>query len=134
VIEARRKIGEDAVLCEEGVLVYKVDAAVKTGYGPVQVKPAQPDRSNELRDRCGPLYNAPFNKATDEVARFDDSAAGVSVQVISSASNGYRVRVSRTTLAVQWFPLPVLDQMDGGATQEGDYIPFGEGGYFPFGG
>jgi M6 family metalloprotease-like protein len=134
VVEARRKIGEDAVLCEEGVLVYKVDASVKTGYGPVQVEAAQPDRSSDLRDRCGPLYNAPFNKGNGEVARFDDTAAGVSVQVLSSASNGYRVRVARTTLAVQSFQFSVLDTIDGGATQEGDYIPFGEDGYFPFGG
>jgi M6 family metalloprotease-like protein len=134
VVEARRKIGEDAVLCEEGVLVYKVDSSVKTGYGPVQVEAAQPDRSNDARDRCGPLYNAPFNKATGEVAHFEDAGAGVSVQVLSSGSNGYRVRVARTTLAVQSFPFSVLDAIDGGATQEGDFIPFGQDGYFPFGG
>jgi M6 family metalloprotease-like protein len=135
VVEARRLIGEDAVMCDEGVLVYKVKAAVKTGYGPVQIQPAQPDRSSDLRDRCGPLYNAPFDKAPGEVARFDDNAAGVSVQVLSSGPNGYRVRVTRTTLAVQSFPLLTLDLglIHGGGIQEGAETQVG-GGYFPFGG
>jgi M6 family metalloprotease-like protein len=134
VVEARRKIGEDAVLCEEGVLVYKVDAAVKTGYGPVQVEAAQPDRSSDLRDRCGPLYNAPFDKAAGEVAHFEDASAGISVKVLSSGTDGYRVRVSRTTLAVQSFPFGNLEEgMDGGSLQEGEYIHFG-GNYFRFGG
>lgn len=134
VIESRRKIGEDAILCEEGVLVYKVDAAVKSGLGPVQVEPSQPDRSNDMRDRCGPLYNAPFNKATGEVARFEDSRAGVTVQVLSSGADGDRLRVSRTTLAVQSFAPGTFDAGPaGGAIQEGEHIRFG-GDYFPFGG
>jgi M6 family metalloprotease-like protein len=135
VVEARRKIGEDASLCDEGVLVYKVDASVHTGYGPVQVAAAQQDTSSAMRDRCGPLYNATFDKATGEVARFDDNSAGVSMQVLSSSDAGYRVRVTRTTLVTQSFPMTqmVVSTMSGGAVQEGDFIPL-EGSYFPFGG
>jgi M6 family metalloprotease-like protein len=101
VIEARRKIGEDARLCDDGVLVYSVDAAMRTGYGPVRVRAAQRDTSTELISRCGPLYNAPFDKAKGEVAQFEDSAAGFSVQVLSTGPNGYRVRVMRTSFATQ---------------------------------
>ena len=135
VIEARRKIGEDAAMCAEGVLVYKVDSSRRSGYGPVQVVTAQPDRSNDYRDRCGPLYNAPFNKANGEVARFKDAAAGISMQVLDSGVNGYRVRVSRTSLFVQSIPeTPMIaGPVDGGGVQEGEPVHL-DGSYFPFGG
>jgi len=135
VIEARRKIGEDAPLCEEGVLVYKVDSSVRSGYGPVKVMQAQQDPNSGLRDKCGPLYNAPFDKAKGEVARFDDNSAGVSMQVLSSGADGYRVRVARTTLGTQSFPFATMASgaMEGGAVQEASYIPLG-GAFFPFGG
>jgi M6 family metalloprotease-like protein len=96
VVEARRRIGQDGRLCKEGVLVYTVDASVRSGSGPVRVHPAQPDRSSELRDRCGPLYNAPFARGRGRVARFEDDSAGISVNVLGSGPNGYRVRVRRT--------------------------------------
>ena len=57
-----------------------------------------------LRDRCGPLYNAPYDRAKGEVARFNDASAGLSVQVLSSGANGYRVKVTRTSLAPQGQP------------------------------
>jgi len=101
VIEARRKIGEDAQLCQEGVLVYTVDAAVRTGYGPVRVRAAQRGTNIDLLNRCGPLYNAPFSVGRGEVSAFDDAAAGISVRVLASRSSGYRVRVSRTSLVPQ---------------------------------
>ncbi len=104
VVEARRRIGQDAQLCDEGVLVYTVDASARSGYGPVQVHAAQSDAHGALFDRCGPLYNAPFDKARGEVPRFSDDTAGITVQVLSSNASGYRVRVSRTTLAPQRQP------------------------------
>jgi M6 family metalloprotease-like protein len=96
VVEARRRIGQDGRLCREGVLVYTVDASVRSGSGPVRVRAAQPDRSSELRDRCGPLYNAPFARGRGRVARFEDAAAGISVNVLGSGPTGYRVRVRRS--------------------------------------
>jgi len=97
VVEARRKLGEDSRLCDEGVLVYSVDATIRSGHGPVRVRPAQRDTSSNLKNRCGPLYNAPFDKATGEVARFSDANAGVSLRVLSSAPSGYRVHIARTS-------------------------------------
>jgi M6 family metalloprotease-like protein len=96
VVEARRRIGQDGRLCREGVLVYTVDASVRSGSGPVRVRAAQPDRSSELRDRCGPLYNAPFARGRGRFARFVDNSAGISVNVLGSGPTGYRVRVRRT--------------------------------------
>jgi len=104
VVEARRRIGQDARLCDDGVLVYSVDAGRPSGAGPVHVYAAQRDTDGELRDRCGPLYNATYDRAKGEVSRFADASAGLSVQVLSSGANGYRVKVTRTSLAPQGWP------------------------------
>jgi M6 family metalloprotease-like protein len=104
LVEARKRIGEDSQLCEDGVLVYSVDASVRTGYGPVRVRAAQRDGNGDAFDRCGPLYNATYNSARGEVARFTDDAAGLTVQVLSSNKNGYRVRVTRTPFPTQGLP------------------------------
>ena len=96
VIEARRRLGQDARLCDEGVLVYSVDATVRSGDGPIRVRAAQRGRNAELINRCGPLYEAPFDRGPGEVARFRDSAAGISMEVLGRATGGgYRVRVER---------------------------------------
>ncbi len=104
VVEARKRIGEDTRLCEDGVLIYSVDAAVRSGHGPVRVRAAQRDASGETFNRCGPLNNATFDSARGEVARFTDDAAGLTVQVLSSNEKGYRVRVTRTSLPSQGQP------------------------------
>jgi hypothetical protein len=95
VVEARRRIGKDAWLCKQGVLVYAVDATVRSGNGPVRVRPAERDTSKDLRDRCGPLYNAPFAVGRGRVARFQDASAGISLTVLGSRPSGYTVRVTR---------------------------------------
>jgi M6 family metalloprotease-like protein len=105
LVEARRKIGEDAGLCDTGVLVYSVDATIKSGNGPIRVRAAQRDTSSDLINRCGPLYNAPFDDAKGEVATFQDADAGFSVRVLSSGPNGYRVQVRRTSLSPQVVPV-----------------------------
>lgn len=102
VIEARRRTGEDARLCEDGVLVYSVTGTIRSGYGPIRVRPAQRDVSGPLIDRCGPLYNATFDRRTGEVAHFADGPAGIAMDVLGhTASGGYRVRVSRTSVATR---------------------------------
>jgi M6 family metalloprotease-like protein len=105
VVEARRKIGEDSGLCDTGVLVYSVDSTVRSGYGPVRVRTAQRDTSSTLVNQCGPLYNAPFDKAQGEVATFEDANAGFSVRVLSSGTSGYRVQVTRTSLSPKAVPV-----------------------------
>jgi M6 family metalloprotease-like protein len=95
VIEARRRTGQDARLCEEGVLIYTVDALAHSGEGPVRVQPAQGARSPDLANSCGALYNAPFDRAAGEDAQFQNRAAGLTVDVLGSSRAGYRVRVTR---------------------------------------
>jgi M6 family metalloprotease-like protein len=100
VIEARKRTGEDKRLCEDGVLVYSVSGTVRSGEGPIRVRAAQRDTSSELVGRCGPLYEAPFDKGAGEVARFEDPTAGVSVEVLGETASGrYRVRVTRGSLS-----------------------------------
>jgi M6 family metalloprotease-like protein len=96
VIEARRRSGQDARLCEEGVLIYSVDALVHSGAGPIRVQPAQRDRNPDLVESCGALYNAPFDRAAGEDAHFQNRAAGLTVEVLGSNRAGYRVRVTRS--------------------------------------
>ena len=97
VIEARKRLGEDKRLCEDGVLVYSVSGVIRSGEGPIRVRAAQRDSSAELVGRCGPLYEAPFDKGGGEIARFEDAAAGVSVEVLGQTASGrYRVRVTRS--------------------------------------
>jgi M6 family metalloprotease-like protein len=93
VAEARRPVGADAGICEDGVLVYSVDATVVSGMGPVRVRPAEQDGA--LQPDCGRLYEAPFDVGPDEVSRFDEPATGVTVEVIASSPDGYRVRVTK---------------------------------------
>ena len=137
VIEARRRTGQDAPMCDEGILVYSVDASVRSGYGPVQIRPAQASSDGDKLSRCGPLYNAPYDSARGEVARFQDNAAGLTVQVLSSNAGGYRVRVTRTSLAAKGIPGNPGSIAAGGAVQEalappqaplfGDPFPLGLG-------
>ncbi len=117
VIEARRRIGEDARLCETGVLVYSVDASVRTGYGPVRVHPAQRDSGGDVYDRCGPLNNATFDSARGEENLFVNDAAGIRMKVLSSNAKGFRVRVTRTSLAAQG--LSVTASVRGGTNAQG---------------
>jgi len=133
VVEARRRIGQDARLCESGVLVYSVDSTVRTGYGPIHVRAAKRDHAGDLFDRCGPLYNAPFDSAKGEVSHFEDAAAGVSVQVLSSGPAGYLVRATRTSFVPQGVP---PDAPQGGPGNEQSFDPPQESFLatsFPFG-
>lgn len=131
VIESRKRIGEDAGLCEDGVLVYSVDATARSGNGPVRVRAAQSDTKRDLITECGPLYNAPFDSAKGEVARFEDADAGFSVQVLSAGTNGYRVRVVRTSLSTYAVPMtPFSASAPDGVISEGTgpaSFPFGTG-------
>ena len=118
VLEARRRIGQDSRLCEDGILVYSVDSSVRSGEGPVLVHAAQRDGNGDAFNRCGPLYNAPFDSAKGEVARFRDDAAGLAVQVLSSNANGYRVHVTRTSLASQGLPYQPVQGPTNGQAQD----------------
>jgi hypothetical protein len=93
VVEARQPVGHDAGICDSGVLVYTVDATVWSGSGPIRLKPASSATDSTLANRCGPLYNAPFDVGPGEVPTFSDGS--VSVEVLLTSADGYRIRVTR---------------------------------------
>jgi M6 family metalloprotease-like protein len=95
VVELRRAAGEDARLCEEGLLVYTVDAAVPSGSGPVVVRGAGAGAAPAQVAACGPLYDAPFALGAGETPRFVSEADGVRVEVAAESGTDVLVRVTR---------------------------------------
>ena len=91
VIEARKRIGFDERICQEGVLVYTVDANVTNGDGPIRVQLAQPD----IRYQCDPANRATFGVGQERVSTFQDPAIGLTVEVLEDLGTGYRVRIRK---------------------------------------
>ena len=93
VAELRRPVGEDARLCDSGVLVYEVDSSVPTGQGPIRVRSARgtPERT---ADYCGLYDDAAFDLGEGEVAVFEDTGAGVRIEVLSATATSSTVRVT----------------------------------------
>lgn len=90
VVEARRRVGEDSSLCDEGVLVYAVSATARTGRGPIRLLSARGGSDEEQIARCGVRYDA----GLDAGAAYEDAA--VKVEVLASNPDGsYQVRVTR---------------------------------------
>ena len=89
VAEVRRFMGEDARLCDSGVLIYEVDSSVRAGQGPIRVRSAggAPERAG-----CVGLEGAAYD--VGEMTVFEDSEAGVRFEVLSTDGEAYTVRVS----------------------------------------
>ncbi len=93
-IEARTQGGNDEAVCKPGVLVYRVDADVDTGHGPVTVADSAADSGGCTRrpNVHAELSDAPY--APGET--FTDRRAGVRVTVADVTDGGdYRVHVMR---------------------------------------
>ncbi len=95
VIEVRQLIGQDRRLCDQGALIYTVDAATPNGSGPVIVQPAQTGTDSAQVEQCGPLYDAPFDIGLGEVSLFSDTAVGMTVELVSRNRKTYVVRVTK---------------------------------------
>ncbi|MFJ1732260.1 M6 family metalloprotease domain-containing protein [Streptomyces sp. NPDC088254] len=93
--ELRAHGGNDETVCRPGVLVYKIDAQVDTGMGPVRVHDAHRDSGGCTRSPNvhAELSDAPF--APGET--FEDPGQGLRVAVTAADLEGnYRVRVTRS--------------------------------------
>ncbi|MDX3309759.1 M6 family metalloprotease domain-containing protein [Streptomyces sp. ME08-AFT2] len=93
-VETRARGGNDESVCRPGVLVYKVDADVDTGMGPVTVYDSSPDSGGCTRSPNvhAELSDAPF--APGET--FKDLKRGIRITVTEAdPEDGYRVRVTR---------------------------------------
>ncbi|MDG4858249.1 M6 family metalloprotease domain-containing protein [Streptomyces sp. T-3] len=94
-IEVRTRAGNDEAVCKPGVLIYRVDADVDTGHGPVTVSDSRRDSGGCTRrpNVHAELSDAPY--APGET--FVDEDAGVRIKVASAALDGtYRVLVTRS--------------------------------------
>ncbi|MGW0842538.1 M6 family metalloprotease domain-containing protein [Streptomyces sp. NPDC002787] len=93
-VELRTRAGNDAVVCRPGVLVYRVDATVDTGNGPIKVHDARRDSGGCTRSPNvhAELSDAPFVAGES----FEDARAGVEIAVVGVDGGGnHRVVVSR---------------------------------------
>ncbi len=94
-LELRTRDGNDEAVCRPGVLIYKVEADVDTGMGPVKVYDAHRDSGGCTRSPNvqAELSDAPFGVGET----FRDPGRGVRIAVTGvDAAGAYRVAVSRT--------------------------------------
>ncbi|MFH8795043.1 M6 family metalloprotease domain-containing protein [Streptomyces sp. NPDC017941] len=94
-VEVRTRAGNDDVVCRPGVLVYRIDADVDTGHGPVTVFDSTRDSGGCTRSPNvhAELSDAPFTPGET----FTDRSSGVRVTVAGADVDGnYRVNISRT--------------------------------------
>ncbi|MFJ2581447.1 M6 family metalloprotease domain-containing protein [Kitasatospora aureofaciens] len=75
VAESRRAVGGDTSACSTGVLIYRVDTSVQTGYGPIRVINGNPDATPP--EGCRPLDMAAYQPGQS----FTDPATGVRIDV-----------------------------------------------------
>ncbi|MFI9172042.1 M6 family metalloprotease domain-containing protein [Streptomyces lincolnensis] len=93
-VELRTREGNDETVCRPGVLIYKVDANVDTGRGPVTVYDSRRDSGGCTRSPNvhAELSDAPFAPGED----FQDVRRGVRISVAGADLAGnYRLLVTR---------------------------------------
>ncbi|KUO18845.1 M6 family metalloprotease [Streptomyces dysideae] len=95
-VELRTRAGNDETVCRPGVLIYRVDADIDTGMGPIRVYDSHQDSGGCTRSPNvhAELSDAPFKPGED----FRDPKRGIRIAVAGAgagASGEYRVLVSR---------------------------------------
>ncbi|MFC8816867.1 M6 family metalloprotease domain-containing protein [Streptomyces rochei] len=93
-VELRTREGNDEVVCRPGVLIYKVDADVDTGMGPVTVYDSRRDSGGCTR---APNVHAELSDAAFAPGEtFKDPRRGIEITVSDAEPDGdHRVRVTR---------------------------------------
>ncbi|MFJ4621505.1 M6 family metalloprotease domain-containing protein [Streptomyces sp. NPDC088812] len=93
-VELRTRGGNDETVCRPGILIYRVDADIDTGMGPVTVYDSRRDSGGCTRSPNvhAELSDAPFAPGQ----AFEDPKRGVRIAVTAADLKGdYRVRVTR---------------------------------------
>ncbi len=93
-VEVRTRGGNDEAICKPGVLIYRVDADVDTGQGPVTVADSARDSGGCTRrpNVHAELSDAPYGPGET----FVDRDHGVRIAVLGQEEDGrFRVRVRR---------------------------------------
>ena len=93
-LELRTREGNDSAVCRPGILIYKVEANVDTGNGPVTVYDSRRDSGGCTRSPNvqAELSDAPFEPGES----FKDRRTGITITVAGADPAGdYRVHVTR---------------------------------------
>jgi M6 family metalloprotease-like protein len=93
-LELRTHDGNDSAVCRPGILIYKVDAGVDTGNGPITVYDSKRHSGGCTRSPNvhAELSDAPFTPGES----FKDPKTGITIAVTAADPNGdYRVSVTR---------------------------------------
>nr|WP_307788015.1 M6 family metalloprotease domain-containing protein [Streptomyces actinomycinicus] len=93
-MEVRAQGGNDEAVCRPGLLIYKVDAMVDTGRGPVTVYDSHRGSGGCTRSPNvhAELSDAPFTTGES----FKDPGHGITVEVLDTDPDGnYRIRITR---------------------------------------
>ncbi|MDN0193838.1 M6 family metalloprotease domain-containing protein [Streptomyces sp. S.PNR 29] len=93
-VELRTRAGNDEAVCRPGVLIYRIDANVDTGMGPVTVHDSRRDSGGCARS---PNVHAELSDATlTPGEKFEDPRRGIVIAVARADRAGdHRVRVTR---------------------------------------
>jgi M6 family metalloprotease-like protein len=95
IVESRVRSGFDAPLCSEGVVVYRLDGNRRGDTGALTVRRHLAD-SGEESPCNGEMTEGKFDRAPfPPGSTFRDRAAGVTVDVLTRTSAGFRVRVTK---------------------------------------
>ncbi|MFI5973096.1 M6 family metalloprotease domain-containing protein [Streptomyces sp. NPDC051452] len=93
-LELRAQGGNDETVCRPGILIYKVDAKVDTGRGPVTVYDSHRDSGGCTRSPNvhAELSDAPFSPGET----FKDPRHAITIGVLKADEEGnYRIRITR---------------------------------------
>ncbi len=93
VAEYRTLDGNDANVCSEGVLIYRIDNLKGNGAGAVRVVDANPGTATGTSGCKAEVWDAPY--ADGET--FSDAASGIEISVDSTGDGEADIHVSRTS-------------------------------------
>ncbi len=93
VIESRRPLRNDKTACDSGVLIYKVDSAAQSGYGPIRIVDAT--TGGDSTSSCKNIDRASFGVGDGKVSSFHDSEAGVTITVVRQSDDQDYVKVEK---------------------------------------
>jgi len=94
VVESRRPVGVDAGARDQGALVYTVDSAVRTGYGPLRVVVPTPERTDPDAACLG--------LGDGRSAAYADPGRGLRVEVLAQDGGGDVVEITRASWGGSW--------------------------------
>lgn len=94
IAELRRGLGnDDPTICDPGVLVYQLDAAIPNGDGSIKVHDALPESGRQ--GPCTELDIGTLGLGAGETSIFHDGATGVTIEVVDEHERSAVVRVTK---------------------------------------